>query len=458
MKVRKSSVFLSLVLVFILAIWLVGCGDDGEETTTTAGGTETSAGGETTSTAGGPVGSVSIIGIWGGSELEGFQPVADAWQQQSGGQMQFEATRDLSAILRARVSGNNPPDMAILPNPALLQEFAAAGNIKPLNDILDMDAFTQNFGETWVQQGSFEDQVYGLFIRASSKSTVWYSPARFDEAGYEIPGTWEELKSLSDQIVQDGTAAPWTMGVESQAASGWPGSDWIQEIFLHESGPDAYDQWVTHEIPWTDAKVKSAFERFGEIVHTEGYVAGGPQSVINTGPEPASYLPFEDPPRAYMDFIGAFAEGFITAQFKDAKAGEDYDFFPFVAIGDQYGAAGDAVTGSGDVVVVFNDTPGVRSFLQFMADGKNWQSWAERGGFTTPNKSLDTSAYPNEVIAKTAEQLTESKTFRFDADDLMPAEVQQAFWKGILDYIQNPGDLDSILQGIEDVAAGAYQQ
>jgi alpha-glucoside transport system substrate-binding protein len=456
MKVRSTALF-SIIAVLLLALLAVGCADD-DETTTTEGGTGTTVGGASTSTSGGPVGSVSVLGLWGGGELEGFQAVAAGWEQASGGQLEFEGTRDLSAILRARVSGNNPPDIAILPNPALLQEFAAAGNLKPLNDVLDMDAFGQNFGETWVEQGSFEDQLYGLFVKAAGKSTVWYNPKNFDAGSYEVPTTWDELIALSDKMKTDGTAAPWSMGLESQASSGWPGSDWIQEIFLHESGPDAYDQWVKHEIPWTDPMVKSAFEKFGQIVHTEGYVVGGPQAAINTGFEQASYPPYEDPAKAYMYFLGAFTEGFINAQFPDLQPEEDYDFFPFVEINSEFGAAGAAVTGSADVAVMFNDTPAARSLMQYMAEGNNWKPWADMGGYNTPNKSFDTSQYSNAIVTKAAEQLTESETFRMDADDSMPAELQQAFWKGILEYVQNAGNLDSILQNIEDVAAGAYEE
>lgn len=444
----RSVVFLSMVLV-ALAVFLAGCPADDDETTTTAPGADT-----TGTTAAGPVGTVTVLGVWGGPELEGFQAVASEWEQATGGRMQFEGTRDLSAILRARVSGNNPPDIAVLPNPALLQEFAAAGNLRPVDEMLDMDQLQGDYAETWIQQGSMDGSLYGLFVKASGKSTIWYDPKQFEANNWELPDSFDNLLALSDQIVQEGKN-PWALGLESGAASGWPGSDWIQEILLHESGPDVYDQWVSHEIPWTDPQVKSAFEKFGRIVHTENYVAGGAQAVVNTGFQDASYQPFQDPPRGYMYFLGAFTEGFLAAQFPDKQPGTDYDFFAFPEIAADFA---DSVTGGGDVMVAFNDTPGVRSFLQYMADGANWEPWAQRGGFTTPSKALPADAYPSDLIAKTAEQLTESEIFRFDADDSMPSEVQQAFWRGILDYVQNAGALDGVLQQIEEVAAGAYEQ
>jgi alpha-glucoside transport system substrate-binding protein len=245
------------------------------------------------------------------------------------------------------------------------------------------------------------------------------------------------------------------MGLSEGAASGWPGTDWIQEILLHESGPEVYDQWVAHEIPWTDDAVRSAWEKFGQILHTEGYLPGGAQFAVSTSAQDATFLPFEDPPRAYMDYLGAFAEGFIAAQFPDQEAGTDYDFFQFPTINDEFAGA---ATGSGDILVMFNDTPAARSLVNYLADANNWAPWAERGGFTSPSSALDTSAYPSDLIGKTAEQLTDASVFRFDADDMMPAELQQAYFQAVVNYAQNPNDLDSILQSLEDTASGAYQE
>ena len=399
------------------------------------------------------IGNVSVMGVWGGTELEAFQNVVKGWEDETGGTMQFEGTRDLSAILRARVQGGNPPDIAVLPNPALLQQFGQAGNLKPLDDAVDMDQLEQDYSEDWIEQGSVDGQLYGIFVKASPKSTVWYDPKQFSENGYKTPTTWEELVALTDKMREDGSVAPWSIGMESGGASGWPGSDWIQEIFLAESGGDAYDQWVNHEIPWTDPKVKSAFERYGELALTEGNVTGGASAIVGTGPEDASYAPFQDPPRAYMYFLGAFAQGFITAQFPDLKPVEDYDFFDFPAIDT---ANQGATTVGGDVVVMLNDTPSARSLMKYLAKGESWQSWAEAGGFTTANRSLDASSYPDPIAAKAAEQLTEGELIRYDADDMMPTEVQNAFWKGILDYTQNPSNLDRILADIENVAKDAY--
>lgn len=449
MKRRIGVTTLALVLVFAMAT--AGCSGQVGERGGQGGGEE-------------DIGTVSVMGVWGGGELENFQKVVAGWEKDTGGQMEFEGTRDLSPILRARVQGGNPPDVAILPNPALLDQFK--GQLKPLDEVVDADQLSQDYSQDWIDQGTVDDNLLGIVVKAAPKSTVWYDPKSFSEAGYELPSSWEEITTLTDRIREDGDAAPWSIGMEAGGASGWPGSDWIQEIYLAENGGDKYDQWVNHEIPWTDPSVKSAFEKFGEIATTEGNVPGGAQNIVSTTPEDASYLPFEDPPKAHMYFLGAFAQGFIETQFKDElKPVEDYDFFDFPDINGGGGggsAEGTANVGAssatvgGDTIVMFNDTPSARSLVKYLATGDAWMPWVEAGGYTTPNKSVDVSSYPDPLSQKVAQQLTEADPVRFDADDLMPAEVQQAFWKGILDYVQNPDQLDSILADIESTAKDAY--
>jgi alpha-glucoside transport system substrate-binding protein len=399
------------------------------------------------------MGSVHIMGVWGGDELKALRVVADGWEEQTGGRVEFEGTRDITAVLRARVMGGNPPDLAILPNPALMKEFARAGKLKAIGKILDISRIRKNYSNTWLHLGSVDGNLIGLFVKASIKSTIWYNPKEFAANRWEIPKTWGKLLSLSDQIVEEGKT-PWSIAVESGGASGWPASDWIQEIFLHESGPDLYDRWVEHRIPWTHQAVKSAFQKFGKIALTGGYINGGVQAILACHFIDGSYLPFLNPPRAYMYFLGGFTQGFIAKQFPDLKPGKDYDFFSFPTIHPKYAGA---VTGAADVVVMFRDTAASRSFLKYMAMAEAWEPWAKRGGYTSPARSMNLETYPDPLAAKMARLLTTSPIFRFDADDLMPAEVQKTFWKGAMDYLRNPEKVDTILQEIEEVAKEAYR-
>jgi alpha-glucoside transport system substrate-binding protein len=399
-------------------------------------------------------GTVHVMGVWGADELNAFKAVAAQWEQQTGGTMQFEGTRDLTSVLTARVSGGNPPDIAILPNPALMQQYAKNGNLKPLSPALNMTQFNNDYSKDWSDLGSYNGTLYGLFVKAVSKATIWYSPDQFKANNYQVPKTWSDLINLSNQIVQLGKI-PWSMGLESGSASGWPAADWVDQIVLAESGPDVYDKWVKHQIPWTDPAVKSAFQKFGQIALTNGYVPGGVQAELATNFQDATYLPYQNPPKAYMNYMQAVAQTFIAQQFPTLKPTTGYDFFDFPTITSQYAGA---VTGGADMAVMFNDTPAVRSFMQFMAIGNAWQPWAKLGGYSSPNKSLDPSAYPDQVASRAAQQLTNAKIFRFGADDLLPAQLENAMWTGLLNYLRSPDQLDSILQNLESQAKTAYSQ
>jgi alpha-glucoside transport system substrate-binding protein len=400
------------------------------------------------------VGTVNVLGVWGGDELASFQAMVAPWEEETGGAMGFSGTRDLIAILTTRIQAGNPPDVAILPNPGQMVELVSDDQLVALDSFLDMNMIRQEYAQGWIDLGTVDGKLYGIFMKADSKGTIWYNPKVFMENKWDVPETWDEMIALSDEILTGGAIAPWSVAVESGEASGWPATDWIGEILLHESGGEVYDQWVNHDIPWTDSRIKSAWEKFGEIALTPGYVPGGAIAVLATNFVDGSYLPFEDPPKAAMYYLGAFTQGFIAEQFPDLEAGSDYSFFPFPSIDSRYAGA---VTGGANVVVVFRDNATTRSFVEYLASPEAQQIWVNLGGFTAVNKEVSLSAYPNPLARKAAEQLTGATVFRFDADDNMPSAVQKAFWEGTLAYLQNPSSLDSVLEQIEATAVDAYQ-
>ena len=395
---------------------------------------------------------VNVLAVWGGDELASFQASVEPWEEGTGFAMSFSGTRDLTGVLTTRIQADNPPDIVILPNPGLMQELAGDGDLIALDDILDMDKMSREYSQAWIDLGTVDGDFYAIYYKAANKGTIWYNPRVFAANGWDVPSTWDEMIALSDEIKASGLA-PWSVAMESGSASGWPGTDWIGEILLHESGPDVYDQWVNHEIAWTDSSVKSAFEKFGQIALTQGYVPGGARAVLATGFIDGSYLPYTSPPKAAMYYLGSFTQGFIADQFPDLTAGNDYAFFPVPTINAQYAGS---VTGGADVVVMLRDTEAARSLMNYLASAEPQQIWVERGGFTAVNNQVSLSAYPDALAASAAEQLTTASIYRFDADDSMPSAVQAAFWKGILDYLQSPSSLDSVLFDIESVAVDAY--
>lgn len=405
-----------------------------------------------TSSSSSSVKTLDLLCVWGGTEQDSFKATVAPFKQQTGITVNVESTRDLNAQLTTRLRGNNPPDIAILPNPGKMQELASQHKLIALDSFLNMSQIRSQYASTWIDLGSYNSKLYAIFYKAANKGTVWYNPKQFTAGGYSTPGTWQDMINLSNTIAGKGRY-PWSMGVESGAASGWPATDWIAQIYLNQAGPDMYDKWVAHKIPWTDPSIKTAFQTYGAIVGGKHYINGAPQSILATNFLPASYGPFKSPPDSYMYYLGDFTEGFITAQFKTLQPETDFNFFPFPTINTQFQGA---VTGGADVVVAMKDNDAVRKLVAYLATADAQTIWVKRGGFTSVNKSVDLGVYPDPVAKSSARMITATSIFRFGAGDLMPSAVQAAFWKGMLTFIADQTQIDSVLGSIESTAQSAY--
>lgn len=398
-------------------------------------------------------GTVTVMGTWGGQELEAFEKVMAAFEERTGIDVQFTGSRDLVTILTTRVEAGNPPDIAAMPNPGFVLQFAKEGHLVDLSKFLDMDEIAEQYSQAWIDLGSVDGGLYAIFISADLKSMVWYNPKQFAAKGYEVPTTWDELTALAERIIADG-GTPWSIGLESDAASGWPGTDWIEDIMLRIGGPDLYDQWVNHEIPWTHPKVKEAFEIFGAIARDSTQVYGGPTAVLATNFGDSVNALFTDPPRAYMHRQATFIQSFILNANPGLVAGEDYDFFVLPGIDPKYGTPS---LGAADMVSVFNDRPEVREFIRFLSSPEAQEIWVGELGKLSVNRAVDPSIYPNDVVRKAAQVLSEAEIFRFDGSDLMPSEIGSgAFWTGVLEYVSG-ADLDDVLEMIEATAEEVYE-
>ena len=402
---------------------------------------------------GSPVAVTSIDALteWSGNELDAFNTISAMFKTKTGISVKNETTRDLLTVLTNRVRANNPPDVAGMPSVTLFQQLAMQGKLLQLDSFLG-SVYQQDYAPAWQQFASVNSHIYAVLPKANSKGTIWYSPKQFQANGYTVPTDWNGLIALSNKIAGQGKF-PWSLGVESSGSSGWPGADWIDQIYINLNGPDMYDKWYKHQIPWTDASVKNAFQMFGQIANGNHYINGGVQYILSTNFKDASYLPFDTPPKAYMFYLGDFTAGFITAQFPNLKAGTDYDFFPFPTINSQFAGAD---TGGADIFSAFKDNTGTRQFMQFMASAEAQAVWVKGQVGSSVNKSLDLNLYPNPVARRSAMQLTTASSFRIGADDLMPTAMENAFWAGVLNYIQHPSQLDSILSGLETTAMQTY--
>jgi alpha-glucoside transport system substrate-binding protein len=435
---------LAILAALVLALGAAACGDDDDDD---GGGGAT----QTTEEANQDVsGTVSTTAIWSGPEQRAFRAVLDGFEEQypnvtarytSGGDQ-------LPTVLSTAVEGGNPPDVAIVGQPGLVEQFARRDAIKPIEFV--RETVEQDFGEDWVKVGTVGDQLYGLLFKAANKSTVWFNTQVYEEAGVEPAEDWETFLSNAETLNASGTPA-YSLG----AADGWTLTDLFENIYLRTAGPDLYDQLAEHEIPWTHESVITALEEMKKVTGDRQNIAGGPSGALQTEFPDSVAQVFAEPPKAAQIIEGDFVAGEILAN-TEAEPGTGFDVFAFPSI---EGGTENAVVGGGDTAIMFNDTPAARALIEYLATAEAAQIWAERGGFASGNKNLDANVYPDEITRKTAGALGEAETFRFDMSDLAPAEFGATpgagEWKILQDFLRN-GDVQGTARQLERAAARAY--
>lgn len=398
-------------------------------------------------------GTVNVLATWGGNEQDSFLAMVKPFEDQTGTKVQYTGTRDLNAVLTTRVQGGNPPDLAGLPGPGQMIQFAQAGKLVDLSSIVNLNQMKDEYSNQWIQLGTVNNKLVGIFIKAALKSQIWYDPQNFQKAGYQTPKTWTDLMALSQKIAGTGTT-PWSIGLESGAASGWPGTDWIEDILLRQSGPNAYASWWQGKARWTSQEVAGAWETWGKIVGNPKMVYGGTQYMLATNFGNAADPLFTNPPKAYLHHAASFITTFITKDNPNVKPVTDFNFFPFPDINPQYA---NAIEGAGDLFGMFKKTDQSAGLIKWLTTAQAQEIWVKRGGAISPNKKVPLSAYPDPLSKQAAQTLLGAKIVAFDASDLMPNEMQNAFYKAVLSFVQNPGQLQSILQSLDTTQASAYK-
>ncbi len=374
--------------------------------------------------------------------------LAQSWKQFedcTGITIAHEGSGEFEAQLGVRVDGGNAPDLAFIPQPGLLKRFADAGKLKPAGD--DTKAMAeQNYSPDWLKYSTVDGKFYGAPLGSNVKSFVWYSPKMFQEKGWTIPTTWDELIKLSDTIAASGMK-PWCVGFESGDATGWPGTDWIEDLMLRTVTPEVYDQWTTHGIPFNDPQVAAAFDKAGTILKNDKYVNGGfggVKSITTT-----SFQEAGTPITAGKCAMHRQASFYANQWPQGTKVAEDGDVFAFY-FPSVDPAKGKPVLGGGEFVAAFADRAEVQAVQTYLASGEYANTRAKIGDWVSANKKLDLNNVPNPVDNLSVQILQDEKTvFRFDGSDLMPAAVGAGtFWKGMVDWI-NGKDTTTVVNGIE---------
>jgi alpha-glucoside transport system substrate-binding protein len=388
---------------------------------------------------------VKVIGTWGGDEQAAFLKMVQPWEQQTGAKVQYTGTRDINTVLTAGVSSGVLPDLAGLPGPGQMAEYAKAGALQPLDDVLDMSAYQANTAPALVALGKSDGKTYGVFIKAAVKGLIWYTPSLHDYSS-SPPKTFDDL--MSQGTTNQGAAkAVWCLGVESGAASGWPGTDWIEDIVLRTAGPDVYTSWYQGKTKWSDPAIKNAFQMFMDDVVNKTY--GGGRTAVATNFGNAGDPLFASPPGCEFLHQASFITGF--SQFKSHKSGTDYNFFPFPDINAQFAGA---VEGAGDLFGMFHATPAAKSLMAYLVTPQAQDIWVKIGGALSANKKA--SDYPDDISKRSADILANAKSFVFDASDSMPTSMQDEFLKQMVALINGTTTVDKAMSDLDNVQKDAY--
>jgi alpha-glucoside transport system substrate-binding protein len=394
---------------------------------------------------------IEIVGAFSGTQQEGFVKDIAAVSAATGIPITYTSLSDFDTVIRSRVAGNNAPDIAIFPQPGLMLDLAKDGSVVPLADAgVDVAADSASMVPGLVDTVTGTDgTVYGLPYSMNVKSLVWYPKAAWDAAGYAAPTTNAELMALTEKISAAGTT-PWCIGIESGAATGWPATDWLEEYVLREGGPDVYDQWVKHEIPFNDPIVKKAAEDFAAIAlaNNSGYVYGGQQGLVSTNFGDAANPLFTTPPGCYLhrqgNFITSFWPETVTA---DIATNAGIFLLPPV----EGGYDGQPVLGGGDFMGLFDTTNAdAATVLEAIAAPDFGANSAATGAWLSPNTTFDSTLYPNAILKAQADLVATADVFRFDGSDQMPGQVGTGtFWKGMVEWLSGQKDIDTVLAEID---------
>ena len=394
-------------------------------------------------------GTVSILGAFPDPEAGFFEDSLADFEQESGIDVTYTPSTDFTTEIRTRVQGGNPPDIALFPQPGLVTSLGEGGDALPLNEMIDLDAVTETLIPGFIESVTAENgNVYGVPMRMALKSFVWYPKQEFEDAGYQVPETWADMQDLGEQIMADG-GTPWCLGADAGADTGWVLTDWVEDMVLRTAGPEVYDQWWQHEIPFDDPAIQEAASMFGEdILFDEGAVVGGPQGVLNTPFDVSPNGMFENPPNCYLHRQGNFVTSFFP---EDVQMNLADRVGVFVLPPVEDGFDGTPLLGGGDIAAAFTNDSDVKEVMEFIGSEDFGAEWAEAGGWLSPHQSFDTSQYSDDITRQLAEQAQSADVFRFDASDLMPPEVGAGtFWDQMVAWTAGQVELEEALQNIEE--------
>jgi len=386
--------------------------------------------------------SLSVLASWTGAEETAFLKVLKGFEDETGIKVNYTGTRALNQVLQADVQKGQAPDIAVLPSPGELANYVRDGYVHDVDGILG-DRPEESYSTQWLKLLKVETgKIQAVPVKTDLKSIIWYNPITF---GRPPPTSWDELTATTDALRARGVA-PWCVGMGATPASGWPGTDWIEDILLHQSGPAAYQRWSAGTLRWDSPEVKRAWTTWGELVTTPGSVRGGTTAALLTEFGDAGRGMFTGPPACMMEHQGSFMLGGYRNQ---GVPGQNFGYFPFPASAANPKGASEV---SADLATMFRPSDRARRFMAYLADERGQKVWPALGSAFSANKKVN--VYADDVSRRIAARLISEDTLCFDASDLMPATMSDAFSRAALEYLGNPASLDSLLDSLEKVRTG----
>ncbi|WP_108999737.1 ABC transporter substrate-binding protein [Streptomyces rishiriensis] len=449
-RTRRTVKAAATLAAGALALSLTACGGDGKSNGTDGGtGTKESDSSLALPKLNGTT--LEVAAVWTGTEQANFKKVLAEFEKRTGAKITFVPAQDpIINFLGSKIAGGSPPDVAMLPQPGAVKQAADKGWAKPLGAEA-LAQLAKNYSQGWQDIGKVGGKQYGVYYKAANKSLIWYNAKVLANAGASEPKTWKDLLATA-QTVSDSGVTPFSVG----GADGWTLTDWFENVYLSQAGPEKYDQLAQHKIKWTDPSVKEALTTLAQVWGKKDWIAGGASGALQTEFPASVTQTFTggDQPKAAMVYEGDFVQ--VNIADTKAKVGTDAKVFPFPAVG---GTA--PVVSGGDAAVVLKDSKGAQALATFLASPDAAQIQAKLGGYLSPNKNVDVSVYPNDVQRTIAKALVAAgDDFRFDMSDQAP----QAFggtpgkgeWKDLQDFLKNPSDVAGIQAKLESDAAAAY--
>jgi alpha-glucoside transport system substrate-binding protein len=435
LRTQRRRILVPIALAGVAGLALAGCAED------TSGGDSS---GTTT---------VKIAGGITGGEADALNESFAQFTEDTGIKVEYTGDKSFEGNIVTKVAGGNAPDIAIVPQPGLLQTLIDTGEVQEASEETEANV-DKYWSADWKTYGSKDDTFYAAPMLANVKGYVWYSPKQFAEWGVTVPTTWDEMMTLTQTIQEKTGAAPWCAGFSSDAASGWPGTDWVEDLVLRQSGADVYDDWVAGDVKFTDQPIKDAFDTLGTVLLDPNYVNAGYGDVksINS--------------TAFGDVAAKVADGscalthqasFLSSNFLEVKtaAGEtptvapDGDVYAFLLPGFEAGGQ-TYVEAGGEFVTAFSDDENVQKVVEYMSTPEFADARVKLGGVISANTGADPSLASSEFLTDAMTLLQDPETVvRFDASDLMPATVGSgSFWKGMINWIDGKST-DDVLAEIQ---------